>query len=231
MLKQDSVSEGAVDGTGPGKRQRAIQGRSGGRLTESLSRRKRVVTLAAVVGLSALLVLFALHAGGLLVVDEPQPSDVILVLAGETDRRPARALQLLDQGYGRRVLIDVPAAAKVYGFTQVQLASQYIRTLPQAASVAICPIDGLSTRDESREVARCLANQEGNRILIVTSEFHARRALSIFRHEVRGKSFSVAVARDDTQFGTRWWTHRQWAKTCLDEWLRLLWWSALERWR
>jgi hypothetical protein len=184
-----------------------------------------------VIGLTALLVAFALHAGGLLVVDEPEPSDVILVLAGETDHRPARALQLLDQGYGRRVVIDVPAGAKVYGSTDVQLASQYIRPLPEAASVAICPIDGLSTRDESHDVARCLANEEGNRILIVTSEFHTRRALSIFRHEVRGKSFSVVVARDDTQFGIRWWTHRQWAKTCVDEWLRLLWWTAVERWR
>jgi hypothetical protein len=200
-------------------------------LTESVSRRKRVGTVAVSVGLLTLLVWFALHAGGFLVVDKPQPSDVILVLAGETDHRLTRALQLLDQGYGRHVLIDVPVAAKVYGFTEVQLASQYIRSLPEAASVVICPIDGLSTRDESHDVARCLANEEGNRILLVTSEFHTRRALSIFRHEVRGKSFSVAVARDDTQFGIRWWTHRQWAKTCVDEWLRLLWWTAVERWQ
>ena len=230
MLKQDSVSEGAVDGTGPGKRQRAIQGRSGGRLTESLSRRKRVVTLAAVVGLSALLVLFALHAGGLLVVDEPQPSDVILVLAGETDRRPVRALQLLDRGYGRRVVIDVPASARVYASSQVQLAQEYVQGLPQAASVRICPTVGLSTRDEARDADKCLAVEAGSRILIVTSDFHTRRSLSIFRHEIRGKSFSVAAARDDTQFGTHWWTHRQWAKTCVDEWMKLVWWTMVERW-
>ena len=35
--------------------------------------------------------MFAAEAGRLLVVDAPEPSDVILVLAGETDRRPARA--------------------------------------------------------------------------------------------------------------------------------------------
>ena len=90
----------------------------------------------------------------MLVVDAPQPADVILVLAGETDRRPARALQLLDQGYGRRVLIDVPAAAKVYESTQLQLAEKYIRGLPQSVSVGICPIKGLSTREESHEVEK-----------------------------------------------------------------------------
>jgi len=170
--------------------------------------------------LAAGLLAFVANAGRLLVVDAPQAADVIVVLAGETDHRPARALQLLDQGYGRRVLIDVPATARIYEFTQVQLAEKYIQDLPQAASVGICPITGLSTRDESHDVEKCLAGEEGNRVLIVTSDFHTRRSLSIFCHEVRGKTFSVAAARDDTQFGTRWWTHRQWAKTCVNEWLR-----------
>lgn len=179
----------------------------------------------------AALVVFAENAGRFLVVDAPERSDVILVLAGETDRRPARALQLLDQGYGRRVVIDVPAANKIYDLSQVQLAKKYVESLPNAALVRICPIAGLSTRDESHDVEKCLESEEASKVLIVTSEFHSRRALSIFRHEIRGKSFSVAATRDETQFGTRWWTRRQWAKTCLDEWERLVWWSAVERWR
>jgi hypothetical protein len=186
-----------------------------------------IVAVGTVLGL---LVTFAVNAGRLLVVDAPQPSDVILVLAGETDRRPARALQLLQQGYGSAVVIDVPAAARVYNSTELQLAEKYVQSLPQAASIRICPIVGLSTREEAHDVEKCLAGDAGKRVLIVTSEFHTRRALSIFRHEMRGKSFSVAVARDETQFGTRWWTHRQWAKTCMDEWQRLIWWSVVERW-
>ena len=198
-------------------------------MTKEVSRRIRLWSVA--VGVAAILLTFAANAGRLLVVDAPQPSDVILVLAGETDRRPARALQLLGQGYGRRVVIDVPADATIYGSTELQLAEKYVQDLPQASSIRICPIQGLSTRDESHDAEKCLAGEGGSRILIVTSEFHTRRALSIFRHEVPGKSFSVAVARDETQFGTRWWAHRQWAKTCLDEWLKLVWWTVLERWQ
>jgi hypothetical protein len=179
--------------------------------------------------LTAMLGAFAADAGRLLVVDDPQPSDVILVLAGETDRRPARALELLDQGYGRRVVMDVPALARIYDSDQLQLAEKYIKGLPEAASVRICPIEGLSTREEAHDVEKCLAGEEGRRVLIVTSEFHTRRALSIFRKEVPGRSFSVAAAKDETQFGTRWWTHRQWAKTCLDEWMKVVWWGAVER--
>ena len=198
-------------------------------LTKNPGKRKRLLVMATLV--VALMAGFAASAGRLLVVDAPQPSDVILVLAGETDHRPVRALQLLNQGYGRVVVMDVPAAIRIYEFTQLQLAAKYVQDLPQAESVRICPIEGLSTRDESHDAEKCLADQVGKRILIVTSEFHTRRALSIFRHELRGRSFSVAAARDDKQFGMRWWTHRQWAKTCLDEWLRLLWWTAIERWR
>jgi uncharacterized SAM-binding protein YcdF (DUF218 family) len=191
-------------------------------------RRKKTGAVAFLV--TAGLIVFAANAGNILVVNAPQPSDVIVVLAGETDRRPARALQLLDEGYGRRVVIDVPAAVRIYDFTQVQLAENYVHNLPQAASVDICPIQGLSTREEAHDVEQCLAREKGTKVLIVTSDFHTRRSLSIFRHEVHGKSFSVAGAHDDTQFGTRWWTHRQWAKTCVDEWLRVIWWTALERW-
>lgn len=185
----------------------------------------------ATVLLAGLLVVLAMGAGRFLVVDNPQSADVILVLAGETDRRPALALQLLSRGYGRRVLIDVPVTAKIYEFTQVDLAEKYVQHLGQSASVAICPTQGLSTRDEAHDAAKCLAGEKGSRVLIVTSDYHTRRALSIFRHEIRDRSFSVAAAYDDTQFGTHWWTHRQWAKTCVDEWLRLVWWTAIDRWR
>jgi hypothetical protein len=181
-------------------------------------------------GLIAVAVAFAANAGKLLVIDAPEPSDVVVVLAGETDRRPARALQLMEQGYGSRELLDVPATARIYKFAQSELAQRYIQDLP-GKSIGICMIEGLSTRDEARDVGKCLAHENGRRVLIVTSEFHTRRALSVFRREVSGKTFSVAAARDANQFGTKWWSERQWAKTCVDEWLRFLWWKVVDQWR
>ncbi|HEY6371148.1 MAG TPA: hypothetical protein VIX37_11260, partial [Candidatus Sulfotelmatobacter sp.] len=107
-----------------------------------MTKRRLVWTLAVL--LTVMLAAFAVDAGRWLVVDAPEASDVILVLAGETDRRPARALELLDHGYGRRVVIDVPAAARIYDSNQVQLAEKYIQGLPERVSVRICPIEGLS---------------------------------------------------------------------------------------
>ena len=181
--------------------------------------------------LAALLVSGAARAGSFLIVDDPHPSDIIVVLAGETDRRPLLALELLDQGYAGRVLIDVPVEARIYTYTELDLAQKYVQSLPQAAKVTVCPTEGLSTKAETRDVEKCLARENGARVLIVTSDFHTRRALSIFRRELRGRTFSAAATRDSTQFGARWWTHRQWAKTLVDEWLRLLWWNVVDQWR
>ena len=54
-----------------------------------------IVGALVIAGLSVGL---AAKAGSFLVVDAPHRSDAILVLAGETDRRPLRALELLSQG-------------------------------------------------------------------------------------------------------------------------------------
>jgi hypothetical protein len=178
-----------------------------------------------------LLGLAGVEAGGFLVLDAPRKSDVILVLAGETNRRPERALQLLAQGYGRRIVLDVPAEARIYEFTQLQLAQKYIQDSPLAAAMSVCPIYGFSTKDESRDAEKCIAKTGGGSVLIVTSDFHTRRALGVFRREISGHEYSVAAARDDTQFGVRWWSHRQWAKIFVDEWLRLIWWKVVDQWR
>jgi hypothetical protein len=190
-----------------------------------------VIALATV-----LLAGFATKAGGYLLIDQPRPSDVILVLAGETERRPERALQLLAQGYGRHVILNVPTNAKLYDITQIELAERYVKSLPQGKSISICPIEGLSTKDESKDAERCLVRDGFARgasisVLIVTSDFHTRRALSTFRRELPGYEFSVAAARNDQTFGVRWWIHREWAKTCVNEWVRLLWWKIIDQWR
>lgn len=193
---------------------------------KNLARSKAIFVIIAIIAALA----FAANAGRILVQNDPQRSDVIVVLAGETEYRPALALQLLDRNYGRRMLLDVPAASEIYNITQLQVAREYVSSLPENHSIDLCPIEGLSTKAESHDVAKCLALEPGTKVLIVTSDFHTRRALSIFRRELPGKTFSVAAAHDPAQFGAQWWKRREWAKTCVDEWLRLAWWEAIDRW-
>ena len=174
---------------------------------------------------------FAAASGWLLVVDSPQHADVIVVLAGETDKRPLRALELLQQAYAAHVIIDVPANAQIYQWTQLQLAKMFIDGLPHAGDISLCPIVGLSTRDESHDVIPCMQGVVGKNVLLVTSDYHTRRALAIFRHELKDRNFSIAAAYDSNTFGEKWWRHREWAKTALGEWTKLVWWEVVDRWR
>ena len=190
---------------------------------------KRLRTL--LIALVAVVLLLFFTSGGFLVINNPQSADVIVVLAGETDRRPALGLDLLSKGLAPRMLLDVSADAKVYGQRLVDISQQYLRNSPQWQSASVCPIHGLSTRDEARDAAQCVHSLGARRVLVVTSDYHTRRSLSTFEHELPGCQISVAAAGDPQQFGSSWWRHRQWAKLNFDEWLRLVWWEAVDRWR
>ena len=190
---------------------------------------RKFALLAIVVAVIA----FALNAGRMLVVRDLRHADAIIVLVGETDRRPARALQLLRQGYAPRVLLDASADVYVYHRSVSEIAEEYIHTLPPevARSVSVCQESGLSTLEEAREVRHCLDAVGARSMLVVTSEYHTRRARSVFRHSYPDRSIGVAGASEPDQFGVLWWRHRQWAKVTANEWARLVWWECVDRWR
>jgi hypothetical protein len=181
--------------------------------------------------LVVLLAALASHAARFLVVDEPEKSDVILVLAGETKVRPGHALELLRQGMAPRVFIDVQKRTVIYDEQLVDIARKYVSGLAEANRVSVCPTVGFSTNTEAPDVIPCLQPLGAHRVLIVTSEYHTRRALAIFRHRLPQYQFSVAAARDPEHFGEAWWTNREWMKTTLGEWSKMLWWEAVDRWR
>jgi cellulose synthase/poly-beta-1,6-N-acetylglucosamine synthase-like glycosyltransferase len=177
------------------------------------------------------LAVLARHAASFLVVDEPHPSDAIVVLAGETKVRPVRALELLHQGLASHVFLDAETRDQIYDQQLVEIAQHYVNGLGEANRVTVCPIAGFSTFAEADDAALCLRTVGARRVLVVTSEFHTRRSLLIFRHRLPQYEISVAGARNPAQFGEEWWTNREWAKTTFDEWLKLAWFEAVDRWR
>jgi len=189
-------------------------------------RRSKLILIAVALCIVAL----GAMSGRFLVVNQPRKADVIVVVAGETDRRPARGLELLDQNYAPRLILDVPAGTKFYQWSQLEIARKYVDGLPQAGSIVVCPSHGQSTRDEALDVAHCLQGASVRRILLVTSDYHTRRALSIFKRELPA-DYSVAAASNANEFGVQWWRHREWAKVNFEEWLKLIWWELVDRWR
>lgn len=176
---------------------------------------------------------FLAASGSYLVVDHPQRADVIVVLAGDqNDRRFSKGLELLQRGYAGRMLVDANTDVRAWGHTPAELAAGFIATAGgPARQVSVCPNQGDSTFEEAAHVAACLAPLHCRRVLLVTSDYHTRRALSIFSRRMPQYEWSVAAAADDYYFGPAWWKRREWAKTNLSEWMKLVWWQAVERWK
>jgi uncharacterized SAM-binding protein YcdF (DUF218 family) len=175
--------------------------------------------------------LLASQAARFLVVDNPQESDAIVVLAGETSLRPALGVELLRKGMASRLFLDAEAGEQVYDQPLTEIAQRYVSGLPEANRISVCAITGRSTAAETGDVARCIQSLGPHRVLIVTSDYHSRRALTIFWHRLPEYQWSVAAARNPAAFGDSWWTHREWAKATFDEWTKLIWWEAVDRWR
>lgn len=194
---------------------------------------KRGLPMVAAVLLMGLLL--GRRAGRYLIVDYPHASDVLVVLGGDVnDVRYWKGIHLLQAGMARTMIYDVPNSTIAYGQTQVQLAQGFVaRTAgPLRRRIQMCPLGANSTADEAVDVATCLQQTPGpvRRILLVTSDYHTRRALAIFRARLPQYEWSVAAAQDAYSFGVTWWQRREWAKTCAGEWERLLWWELVDRW-
>ncbi|MFY9673993.1 MAG: YdcF family protein [Terriglobales bacterium] len=175
-------------------------------------------------------ILVASQAARFLVVENPQKSDVIVVLAGETIARPERGLELLRQGMADHLFFDAETG-RIFNLHLTDIVQRYINDQPDAGKLSVCGIEGRSTVAETLDVQRCIAPLHPHRVLIVTSDYHTRRALSIFSKRLPQYQWSIAAARNPAQFGLAWWTDRESAKTTFDEWAKLVWWEAVDRWR
>lgn len=182
--------------------------------------------------LAAILVVAAgRHAASFLVLDEPEKSDAMVVLAGETRVRPARAIELLRQGVAPHVFLNVQTREVVYEQRLTDIAQQYVNNLGESGRVSVCSIGGFSTFAEADDVRRCLESVSAHRVLIVTSDYHTRRSLMILRHRLPQYEFHAAAAYDPARFGADWWTSREWAKVTLEEWSKMTWFVLVDRWR
>jgi uncharacterized SAM-binding protein YcdF (DUF218 family) len=188
--------------------------------------------LVTVLLAAAALIWFLPRCGRMLVVDGPEKADAIVVLAGDSnDVRYWRGMQLLRQGYGRDLLLDAAEDFTHYGQTSADAAEQFVSRSAGALGprVHVCRVRGDSTVEESKHVAACLEKLHARSALLVTSDYHTRRAFSIFRRRLPQYRWSVAAAGNSYLYGGNWWKNREWAKTTLTEWQKLIWWQVVER--
>jgi uncharacterized SAM-binding protein YcdF (DUF218 family) len=159
----------------------------------------------------------------------------MVVLAGDhNDLRYWRGLELLRDSYGQRMLVDA-SSDRIYGRTYAEHAADFVARSAgdKISRISICTITNDSTVQEAWNIRGCLAQvyPAPQSVLLVTNDYHTRRALSILRSRLPQYHWSAAAVRDTSIFGESWWRNREWAKTYAYEWEKLLWWRLFESWR
>lgn len=159
--------------------------------------------------------------GSYLVKDSPpQKADVAFVLAGDASgNRILKASELVRQGYVPVAVISGPEGN--YGFYECDLAIPFaVRAgYPEAYFVRF-PNSAHSTREEAAQGAVKLRSMGVKRVLLVTSNYHTRRALPLFQAAAPEIQFSMVGAPDPNFTPSGWWHTREGEKTFLIEWIK-----------
>jgi hypothetical protein len=115
------------------------------RIKAVMSKRLLVVILLGIIA-----IFLFLHAGSFLVVNHPEPSNVIVVMGGgNNDLRYWNGVRLMQEGYAHRLVLNVFAKGQTFGNQDVDLAREFVnRTTPGQSTV--CPLAQSSTYDEAR---------------------------------------------------------------------------------
>jgi uncharacterized SAM-binding protein YcdF (DUF218 family) len=198
-----------------------------------LKHKVRAILIVVTLGIFIFWILF--HAGDYLVVNHPERSDVIVVLAGDhNDQRYWRGLELLREGYGQQMFVDA-SADHIYGRSYAEYAADFVARSAgdQSSKIRICTITNDSTVQEAADVRRCLEQVQPmpTSALVVTNDYHTRRALAILNARVSQYHWFSAAVNDKNLFGRSWWQNREWAKTFVYEGEKLLWWRLFESWQ
>lgn len=156
-----------------------------------------------------------LHAfGRRWIVDEPPAkSQAIVVLGGDSvaGARVQRAIELFRQGWAPKLVLSGDLYRTDFGETALMQAQAiHAGVPPEAIVLAPSTLYG-STLSEILGLRPFLAEYKFTHIILVTSNFHTRRARRIARAVLEPAGFVVLMsAAPDERFNVdRWWQQRE----------------------
>lgn len=147
-----------------------------------------------------------------------EKADIAVVLAGDAyGHRILTAADLVRNGYAPLVLVSGPGGE--YDFHECDLAIPFAvkRGYPESY-FAHFEHDGRSTAEEAQAIVPELRRRNVHKALLVTSNFHTRRAGGIFRRAAPDMTIVTIGAPDEYFTPGGWWHSREGEKTFLVEW-------------
>lgn len=189
-------------------------------MSRSRSRWFLAAVFLAVLILLTSRVWLALLGSFLVKADPAAPADMVVVLAGDpSGNRILTAADLVRRGLAPLALVSGPA--EIYGYHESDLAIPFAtkRGYPESYFVAL-PNDTRSTTSEADVVIAELRRRKAHRVDIVTSNYHTRRAGSIYRSKAKDLQIRMISAPDKFFEPDSWWKNRDARKTFVIEWMK-----------
>ena len=152
--------------------------------------------------------------------DEERPTvraDGIVVLTGGSSR-VADAIELLANGYGRRLLIS--------GVHWTNGTADISRSLPDSSPLLTCCIDldrsAVNTRSNASETRRWARDRGLRSLIIVTSNYHMPRALVELSHAMPDVTLVAYPVIGDKWRDEPWWSSGAAARLLWSEYMKYL---------
>jgi len=152
----------------------------------------------------------------------PAASDCLFVLAGDfRGQRITTAAELYRKGLARQIFVSGPSGA--FDQTEDELAIPFAKR----RGYGDVPFVGLpnranSTVSEARELHPKLKAAGCKSVLVVTSDFHTKRAGRILRRIWTDLDVRMTAAPTEDFDASKWWTSRTYQKTLYMEWSKTL---------
>lgn len=159
----------------------------------------------------------------LVLAEAPRKADAILVLAGDWNGlRILRGAELARQGYAPQVFVSGPKHH--YGLFEYELAIPFAvrHGYPASMFVPLPLIGANSTREEAAAILPDLRRRGIRSLLVVTSDYHTRRATRVYRELAADLDAHVVAARDANFSPGAWWKGRNGRKVFLLEWTKTI---------
>jgi len=184
------------------------------------TRKTPFIILAALIVVAVITRTLWLGALGafLIQADQPAQADYAVVLGGDPwGHRIIEGAALVRQGFVRKALISGPPGC--YGIVESELAVNFAVKKGYPADYFVqFPHRALSTQAEARVLIPELRRLGAHSFLLVTSDYHTRRAGHYFRQLADGLDMRVIAAPDEYFRWNSWWRNREAQKIFYMEW-------------
>ncbi len=158
----------------------------------------------------------------------PQRADYVLILGGDANVRPLVAAAIVRAGLVPKVLISCshfePEHDDGILLPEYKAVREALlrRDIP-AANILTLGANSRTTYDEAIALRAYLGTGSSARVLVVTSDYHTRRARWIFRRVLgaRGPELTFVSAPNDAFLSRHWWLCEEGAIAIVGENLKL----------